>query len=329
MLLAGDVGATKTRLALFTPEGGPRAPLAEKVFASRDYPDLQTMAIEFVKGAHATVRHAAFGVAGPVVEGLVKGTNLPWIVSEVALGEALGIRRAGLLNDIVATAYGVTTLEPDDLGTLSRGELVVGGSVAIVAPGTGLGEGFLVWDGERYVAVASEGGHNDYAPRTRQEMALLTYLAERYGHVSWERVCSGVGIPNVYAFLRDGGFGEEPGWLAAKLRAVADPTPVIVDQALSEGSDGGLCSQTMNLFVSILGAEAGNAALRVVATGGVYLGGGIPPRILSLLRDGVFLKAFRDKGRLAYLMEQMPVHVILNPRVALLGAASYGLSQLT
>jgi glucokinase len=229
-----------------------------------------------------------------------------------------------LLNDLQAIGYGVPSLGADDLHTLNEGQPVQGGAVAIIAPGTGLGEAFLTWDGRRYESHPTEGGHADFAPTDNLQAGLLQYLLERYDHVSYERVCSGLGLPNIYAYLKDSGHAEEPAWLAEELAKVEDPTPVIVNTALSRDRSCELCKATLDTLVSILGAEAGNLALKVLATGGVYLGGGIPPRILPALQSGAFMEAFRAKGRFRELMSRLPVHVILNPKVGLLGAARAG-----
>jgi glucokinase len=272
---------------------------------------------------------ATFGVAGPVLNGQATITNLPWVMSEAQLQTALDLSPGGvrLMNDLVAIAYAVPWLEPDDVHTLNEGQTVPDGAKAIIAPGTGLGEGYLTWDGARYRAHASEGGHTDFAPTNLLEVDLLRYLLDRFGHVSYERVCSGQGLRNIYAFLKDTGLAEEPTWLAERLASVDDPNPVIVETALGGDRQCDLCVATLETFVAILGTEAGNMALNILATGGVYLGGGIPPRILPALEGGGFMKDFQDKGRMSDLMTRIPVHVILNPKVALLGAACHGLEQ--
>jgi glucokinase len=327
MLLAGDIGGTKTSLAIFSPETGPRSPLAEATFPSGRYPSLEALASEFLAQVDLKPGRASFGVAGPVVAGRATITNLPWVMSETQLQTALDLSPGGvrLLNDLVAIANAVPWLESDDVHTLNEGQVVPGGAKAVIAPGTGLGEGFLTWDGLRYRAHASEGGHTDFAPTNSLEVDLLRYLLDRFGHVSYERVCSGRGLPNIYAFLKDSGYAQEPAWLAEQLAAADDPNPVIAKAAFDDERRCELCVATLETFVSILGTEAGNMALNVLATGGVYLGGGIPPRILPALEGGRFIDAFRDKGRMSDLMDQIPVHVILNPKVALLGAACHGL----
>ncbi len=328
ILLAGDIGGTKTSLALFSSDNGPRSPLAQATFPSDLYPSLEALVREFLDPIEVSVDRGSFAVAGPVVGGQAEITNLPWMLDELRLADALRLTTVRLLNDLDAVAYAVPTLEQDDLHTLSKGHPVVGGALAIIAPGTGLGEAFLTWDNSRYVPHASEGGHADFGPRNPLELGLLQYFLDRFEHVSYERVCSGLGVPHIYAYLRDSGYAEEPPSLAQELAAAEDPTPIIVRAALDEGSQRELCVATLHTFVSILGAEAGNLALKVLATGGLYLGGGIPPRILPVLENGEFMHAFQSKGRLSELMTRIPVHVILNPKAALMGAACYGLEQM-
>ena len=326
MLLAGDIGGTKTSLAVFSSEAGPRFPLVEATFPSADYPSLEAIVRDFLSLVDLDVDRASFGVAGPVVSGQATVTNLPWVMHEAQLQEALNLSSVRLLNDLESIANGVPVLEPADLHKLNEGRPARRGAMAVFAPGTGLGEAFLTWDGSRYEAHPSEGGHTSFAPMNSLEVDLLRYLQQRFDHVSFERVCSGIGLPNIYAFLKDSGHGEEPAWLAERIAAADDPTPVIVQAALVDDRPCQLCVDTLNTFVSIMGAEAGNLALKVLATGGVYLGGGIPPRILPALEQGPFMQTFQRKGRMSGLMSRMPVHVILNPKVALLGAACHGLA---
>jgi glucokinase len=328
MLLAGDVGATKTNLAIFSEDEGPHEPLIEATYSSADYPNLQSLAVEFIRTAEFSIDRASIGVAGPVVEGRATITNLSWDIDEGELAEGLGLTSVTLLNDLVAIATAVPILEPDDLDLLTDDrQPEAAGAIAVVAPGTGLGQAFLVWTGSRYQACPSEGGHADFAPNTPFECGLWRYLHDRFGHVSVERVCSGLGIPNIYTFLRDSSEFDEPAWLADQLAGAEDPTPIIVNAALDGHRSCELCSATLDAFVSILGSEAGSLALRVVATGGVYLGGGIPPRILPALRRDRFLESFQGKGRMAGLLSQIPVKVILNPKAAILGAATHGLRR--
>ena len=324
--LAGDLGGTKTNLAIFSPARGPHLPVVEATFASGAYPNLTTLVQQFLEQVKLPVQHACFGVAGPVVGGGATITNLPWQLEEGALAQELGLVTVTLLNDLVAGAYAIPNLALTDLHTLAPGAPTPNGALAVIAPGTGLGEAFLLHDGARYRAYPSEGGHADFAPGNDFEAGLLHYLRGAFGHVSWERVCSGKGIPNIYEYLKVIDFAEEPAWLTAAFANAADPTPLIVTAALQHEKPCMLCRATLNTFVSILGAEAGNLALKVLATGGLYLGGGIPPRILPLLQGEQFMQAFLHKGRFTELLGRVPVHVILNPKAALLGAACYGLA---
>ena len=323
LALAGDIGGTKTSLAVYVPEKGPREPLAQATFPSAAYPSLDAMVQEFLSQVDLTVDRATFGVAGPVVAGRAKITNLPWVMDEQELRETLGLSSVRLMNDLEAIANGVPALQSDDLHTLHAVEPAPGGAIAVIAPGTGLGEAYLTWDGSRYLPHPSEGGHTDFAPVNDLEIGLLRYLLDRYEHASYERVCSGKGIPNIYAYLRDSGYATEPDWLAAELAAAADKTPIIARHALNKDEGCDLCAATLDAFVSILATEAGNLALKILATGGVYLAGGIPPRILPALEATRFLKAFWDKGRMTHLLQSMPVYVITNRDVALLGAACH------
>jgi len=327
-LLAGDIGGTKTKLAIFSTQAGLQAPLAEATFPSDDYPSLEALAGEFLARVNIPVDRASFGVAGPVVDNQATITNLPWVMSEAELAAALNLSAAHLLNDLVAIANAVPSLTPMDLYTLNEGEAVHGGAIAVVAPGTGLGEAYLTWDGSRYQAHPSEGGHTGFAPTNSLQLDMLRYLQGRFEHVSYERICSGMGLPNIYDYLKASDYAEEPAWLAEQLAGAEDRTPIIVNTALSQDRSCELCMATLETFVSILGAEAGNMALKVLASGGVYLGGGIPPRILSVLEKGPFMDAFKRKGRFAKLLNKIPIYVILNPKAALLGAASYGLSLI-
>jgi glucokinase len=323
MLLAGDIGGTKTDLAVFSRDKGPQEPLEESTFASAAYSSLEVIVREFLDRVKWEVDKAVFGVAGPVIRNRVEVTNLPWTVDAARLRQQLGLASVTLLNDLAAIANGVPRLDPGEVHTLKEGRRDPEGAIAVIAPGTGLGEAFLTWDGERYWPHPSEGSHVDFAPSDPRQIQLLRYLWPRFEHVSYELVCSGMGIPNVYAYFRDGGYAEEPDWLTEQLAQAEDPTPIIVNSALEGKSE--LCVLTLDTFVSILGAEAGNLALKVMATGGVYLGGGIPPRILPALEQEAFLEAFHAKGRLRHVLVDVPVHVILDSDIALLGAACYGL----
>jgi glucokinase len=324
LVLAADVGGTKTDIAIFSADAGVRAPIARATFQNHRYAGLEAIAREFLDRTKLAVVAACFDVAGPVVDGQATITNLPWVVNEEALKDALRLGAVHLLNDLEATALAVPSLQPAELHTLSPGRPAPHGAIAVIAPGTGLGEAFLTWDGARYEAHASEGGHTDFGPTTPQQIGLLEYLLDRFDHVSYELVCAGIGIPNLYHYLKDVGHATELPDVAARLAAADDQTPIIVDAALAAGARSELSAATLELFASILGAEAGNLALKVLATGGVYVGGGIPPRILPLLDRGGFLEAFLQKGRLGRVLADIPVHVILSP-AALMGAAQFGL----
>jgi glucokinase len=321
MLLAGDIGGTKTNLAIYSPESG-LIPKAEATFRSADYASPKAILAEFRAETGMVVDKAVLGVPGPVVSGEASVTNLPWVVSEAILQEALELQEVKLLNDLEATAYGVPHLVPEDLYSLNDAAPRAG-TRAIIAPGTGLGEAILLFREGHYDVIPSEGGHVDFGPTNLFEIRLLRYLSGRFGHVSYERICSGSGMPNIYAYYKKQRFAKESKEMARALRQADDPTPIIVQKAMDGECE--LSIATLNTFVSILGAEAGNLALKVMATGGIYLGGGIPPKILNKLRDGTFMAAFVNKGRFAEMLAQIPVNIILNDRTALLGAACYGL----
>ncbi len=328
MLLAGDIGGTKTVLGIFSTDAGARRPLVEKSYPSSAYDSLEDIALSFLNEVKLPVESAVFGVAGPVIEGRAEITNLPWVMDERQLAQALGVRSARLLNDLDAIANAVPHLADDDIRTLIPGFAVPRGAVAVIAPGTGLGEAFLTWDGTRYRSHPSEGGHASFAPGDELQIDLLRYLMGKLGHVSFERVCSGIGIPNIYDYLAASGAAEEPGWLAEQLAAAVDPTPVIVNAGLDTERPCRLCQMTLDVFVCILAAEAGNLALKVLATGGVFIGGGIPPRILPrLVNNESFVRSFRDKGRFQDVLAQVPVHLIMHPRAALVGAAVRGFAE--
>lgn len=325
MLLAGDIGGTKTSVAVYESRDRLREPIAAATYPSAAHGTLEALVQQFLATHDLPVDRASFGVAGPVVDGRAEITNLPWEIDVRELRAVLGIPVVKLLNDLAAIATAIPLLEAQDLHVLNAGRSLPGGSLAVIAPGTGLGEAFLSWNGSRYVPHSSEGGHGDFGPSSPEQIDLLRYLQERYGHVSWERVCSGIGIPNIYQFLKDSQYAPEPAWLAEKLAdASADPTPMIASAGLAAQPGDELCVRTLHMFVSILGAEAGNLALAVVATGGVYIAGGIPPRVIPALHDAAFMHAFRKKGRLSDMLENIPIYVVTNRTVALLGAAAFG-----
>lgn len=327
LILAGDVGGTKTNLAIFSTRDSCRVPLAEASFASEKYAGLSAVLDDFLAQTTAKpLSRACFGVAGPVTDGRAIATNLHWQMAEKELATTHNFRAVRLINDLVATATAAPLLEPHDLHTLQTGAVAPEGTIAVIAPGTGLGEAFLVWNGQEYQALASEGGHADFGPSSAEQIRLLGFLQERMEHVSYEAVCSGLGIPHIYQFLKQEK-NEEPGWLAEQLNATDDPAPVLINAALDNGNPCPICTETLRLFIEILGAETGNLALKVMATGGVYLGGGIPPRILKALTSDHFSKAFGQKGRLSKVLTDIPIHVILNPKAALYGAAAYGMRE--
>lgn len=327
MILAGDIGGTKTNLALFE-EGasGALTKSEERTFPSHEYEGLEAVVSSFINQRELAIEAACFGIAGPIIDGVCETPNLPWVVREGVLAEALGTR-VRLINDLEATAYGVLELEADELVTLNEGEGQEKGNVAIIAAGTGLGEGALLWCGTRYHAMASEGGHADFAPRNELEMNLLRYMLTLKRRISYERLLSGPGLVNIYNFLRTSGYREEPPWLKEAFASGEDQAATISKAALEDRSE--LCVKALDMFVALYGAQAGNLALTFKATGGVYVGGGIAPKIIAKLKDGTFLEAFTDKGRLSPMVAAVPVRVVMNPKTALIGAASYAASRLT
>jgi glucokinase len=320
MILAGDVGGTKVDLALYDFINGKLQYTRDKVFKARDYPGLEVIVKEFLGADQVTA--ACFGVPGPVRDGRLRLTNLPWTLDSRELSSGLGIEHVFLINDLEANGYGIAELTPDQIFTLAEGDSSQTGNRALIAAGTGLGQSLLIWNGHIHVPFPSEGGHADYAPRNEDEIDLLRFLKEKYnGRVSFERVVAGMGLTSIYQFLRDVRGMEEPAWLAEKIARVGDPNSVITENALSAKSE--ICEKALDMFVSAYGAEAGNLALKVLSVGGLYVGGGIAPRIIEKLKDGTFIKAFTDKGRLSQLLINMPVRVILESRAALMGAAAY------
>src|ERR1035437_4932007 len=319
MILAGDVGGTKVHLALYDFTNGKLKYTREERFAAKEYSGLETIVKEFLGADKVTA--ACFGVPGPVRDGRLRLTNLPWTLDSRELATSLGIQHVFLINDLEANGYGIAELTADQVYTLSEGDPGQIGNRALIAAGTGLGEGLLTWNGRIHVPYPSEGGHADYAPRNEDEIDLLRFLKQKYnGRISFERVISGMGMTSIYEFLREVRGIDEPNWLAERL-AAEDPNAVITELALKAKSE--ICEKAMDMFVSAYGAETGNLALKLLSVGGVYVGGGIAPRILDKLKDGRFMKAFADKGRLSQLLVNMPVRIILESRAALLGAAAY------
>jgi glucokinase len=320
MILAGDVGGTKVDLGLYDFINGKLQPKRDKVFRAKDYPGLEVIVKEFL--GSETVTAACFGVPGPVRDGRLRLTNLPWTLDSRELSAGLNIQHVFLINDLEANGYGVAELSPEQIYTLAEGDPSQTGNRALIAAGTGLGEGYLVWNGRIHIPYPSEGGHVDYAPRNEDEIDLLRFLQQKYnGRVSFERVVAGMGLTSIYEFLREVRGVEEPASLAEQLAEASDPNSVITEMALSAQSE--ICEKALDMFVSAYGAEAGNLALKVLSVGGLYIGGGIAPRIIEKLKDGTFMKSFTDKGRMSQLLINMPVRVILEPRAAQLGAAAY------
>ena len=344
MILAGDVGGTKVHLALYDFKGGRLVPVHDQKFPAGEYASLDVVVREFLEHPTDTLKEAAasglgamssapdpqrsgqiiaacFGCPGPVRNGRLKLTNLPWTLDARELSKSLSIEHIFLINDLEANGYGIPELSTEQIFTLHPGDPTAVGHRGLIAAGTGLGEALLIWNGKSHLPIPSEGGHCDFAPRTDQEIALFHYLRRTLkGRVSFERVVSGLGIKNVYAFLRDDQGMEEPEWLRDRL-ANEDPNAVI-GSAAEDGSSP-IAHEAMQLFTAAYGAESGNLALKVLATGGIYLGGGIAPKILKTLQSGPFLDAFLDKGRLSPLLEATPVRVILDDTCALLGAAAF------
>jgi len=346
MILAGDIGGTKTLLALYDWKDQRVEPIRQESYWSADYGSLEEVLTEFLEEesesiteiesedkpteseesktfpdspSSPTLTGACFGVAGPVLNNICRTTNLPWVIDGQKIAQHLQIKNARLLNDLEVTAYGLMEVNPDELESLNpSAPAQTSGTRALIAAGTGLGEAILFWEGKRYHVCPSEGGHSNFAPNSDIEIELLRYLRTSYLHVSYDRVLSGPGLHTIYQFLRDTQ-KNEPTWFAERL-PTGDPAALIAEAALTGKPE--ICAQTLKLFSSIYGAEAANLALKTLAIGGIYLGGGIAPKILPILRDGTFMKAFVDKGRYKRLMNKIPVHIILNPHTALLGAAS-------
>jgi glucokinase len=324
MILAGDIGGTKTNLALFEARGQTlSAPRAQASFPSAGYQTPEAIIDEYLASqSRVEIESACFGVAGPVVRDEVSATNLAWKVARASLSGALGVSRVYLINDLEATAYGVETLAPDQLFTLNEGACDARGNRALIAAGTGLGTAAIFWDGARFRPAPSEGGHVDFAPRNDCELELFRYLRKEFGdHVSYERVLSGPGLVNVYEFLRGRAGSSAPAWLAREIASAGDAAAAISAAALAGKSE--LAARALDLFVDVYGAAAGNLALLLKATGGLYVGGGIAPKILGKLKDGAFLRAFSEKGRMSGLAASFPVRVILDDKTALYGAARY------
>jgi glucokinase len=323
-VIAGDIGGTKTRLGLFEVAGSGLTRLEEQTYASAEYAGLSEIVAAFLAAAHAACERAAFAIAGPVAGRTARTTNLPWLIDADAMESELALAPVHLLNDLEAVAYGVFELAADDFLTLNQGKPGVAGNAAIIAAGTGLGMAGLVWDGARHMPFPSEGGHADFAPADARQLELARFLARQLGHVSKERVLSGPGLVNIFRFLLHSTGSENPAWLI-EAEQTGDPAAAIASAAGALSSR--LAKQALDLFAAVYGAEVGNLALTMMATGGVYLGGGIAPKIVETLREPPFMNAFLAKGRLRPVLEAIPVRVILNDRAALIGAARFATLQ--
>jgi len=319
-VLAGDIGGTKTRLAVFDVEGTRPETLFEHSYPSGEYASLDAIVRDFLDRADADCRRVCFGIAGPVKQGRAETTNLPWVIEARAMVKSFGFDTVSLMNDLQANAWGIDALDDDDFCLLSAGHADAAGNASIIAAGTGLGEAGLYWDGRRHWPFASEGGHADFSPHSDLEIALLEYLRERFGHASWERVVSGPGLVSLHDFLCIHRGVAVPAWLNDEM-AAGDAAAAISGAALDERD--AICAEALDLFVHLYGVEAGNHALKIMATGGIYIGGGIAPKILDKLKGPLFMQGLLSKGRMRPLLEGMPVRVILNDRTALYGPALY------
>ena len=317
-VLAGDIGGTNTRLALYDVKGRRLEALTVQSYPSQQYDSLGAVMREFLNTHRHPPQAACLGVAGPVHNQVAKITNLPWQISAAEIAGDFGLGSVSLLNDLEATGWGLPTMQADDLCTLQDGDTQASGNAAIIAAGTGLGQAGLYFEGEQHQPFACEGGHTDFSPQTELDMALLRYLQQQYEHVSWERVVSGSGLVSLHACLCDLRQREIPGWLKQSMQA-GDPAAAI-SSAAQQGRDE-ICTEALQWFIHLYGVEAGNLALKLMASGGVYVAGGIAPKILEQMQDGTFIEAFCAKGRMRVLMERMPVRVVLNDDVALQGAA--------
>jgi glucokinase len=318
MILAGDIGGTNARLAYFQPQNGRFQLVSERVFPSREHRGLGEIVTRFLDESGTRPEAACFGIAGPVRNGRVETSNLPWVIEQSVLANQIHLAATLVINDLEASAWGIGALGYDDLVTLNPGAGSVAGNQAVIAPGTGLGEAGLFWDGNRHLVFACEGGHSDFAPRGELQIELLRYLTKRFGHVSYERILSGPGLVNVYEFLCANGFGKQLPELEAAMEA--GDAAAAISRAAFAGKDP-LAEKALDLWIAVYGAEASNLALKIMSTGGLFLTGGISPKILPKLKGTIFMQAFLDKGRMQPLVGAMPVHVVTNEKAGLLGAA--------
>jgi len=327
MILAGDIGGTKTLLALFETNGDRLIELKSKKYVSGEFKNLETIISDFLNGQQVSPESAAFGIPGPVVRGKVKSTNLPWILDEKELIDKTGIPKIKLVNDLAATAYDIPYLRSNELITIKEGSKEKESErVVVIAPGTGLGQAFLVCEGNKKIVIPSEGGHSDFAPSNELETELYLYLFKKFNHVSYERIISGSGLPNVFDFLVESNFASPNDETIERMNK-EDRASVISELALSKKDK--VCEKALDIFISVLGSHAGNLVITMMATGGVYLGGGIPHKILPKLQDGAFTKRFVTKGRLKEVVDATPVYVINNNYAALNGAARIAGSLIT
>jgi len=322
-ILAADIGGTKTNIGIFNTEQGYRSAIVEETLLCKNYSSFNELLSDFLDGKEYSIECACFAAAGPVRGGRIQLTNLPWLLEEEELKQVLGIEAVYVINDLVALAYSIPQLTEKDIITLHEGSPEKHGTIGIVAPGTGLGMAFLVWDGSRHIACPSEGGHASFSPVSEEELTLLRLLLPQQKHVSFEYLCSGMGIPSIYNYLKKQVGLEEPDWLSNQFLNKKDPTPVIVQAALNEKVECKICEETVQLFIKLLAVACGNFAVTVMTTGGIYLGGGMVPGLLPFLQDGVFRKRFVEKGEMMGLLENIPISVITNPKAGLIGAAVY------
>ncbi|GCF09744.1 glucokinase [Dictyobacter arantiisoli] len=329
MLIAGDIGGTKTILAAYAHDSSPSKPIVQRQYVSAQYPNLETITNEFLNEVNLPIHYAYFAVAGPIINGTAKLTNLPWKLSEQGFQRPPGIFSIRLMNDLEAIANSIPHLLPQDIQTINTGKSQSNGAKAVIAPGTGLGQAYLAWDGHEYRAHASEGGHASFAPHNDQEVQLLQYLWKQMKHVSVESVCSGIGVPNIYDFVKESQQLKEKPEVVSNFEGIprSERTRVIFDEALKADEPDAICSKTLVVFLNILGAETGNLALKQLATSGIYLSGGIAMHLRSVLGDGRFMQTFVEKGRMSEMLQQIPIHIMLT-RAALLGVAGYGLKEL-
>ena len=325
MILAGDIGATRTRLAAYETEGNRLQCVVEKTYQSQEHTSLPPILTEFIRREGIPVHSACLGVAGPVRHGRCKISNLGWVVDSKELAKLLKLQSVGLLNDLEAYAYGIDALDSKDFISLSEGAEDAEGNRAVISARTGLGVAGLYWDGFRHHPFACEGGHADFAPRNDLEMQLLAYLQKRHGRISCERILSGPGFRNIYEFLRDENKAEEPDWLRDQMNATPDK-PAVISQLALEGK-AAICEQTLVIFAGVFGAQAGNCALNFMSAGGMFIGGIIAAKVISKMKEPIFMEAFLDKGRMSEILKDMPVKIVLNDDCGMIGAARYTLIQ--